>query len=188
MANLRRLVVGTDASLTHAGAGVAAVTADGRYSSAGLPEVSDITDAELHAISLGVRTFRTKHRPRLEVLSDSRAAVSWLYSEAKRPKDRPAFEWLRALILCEDLKVTWVKGHADNLLNQQADSIARCNAPRTKKYSRPSLKVRRKLLHAQWAEHGHKIKQVEPRTRAKAARHHAQPLAIARRKARAARA
>ena len=130
-------VVATDASkqIGRAGAGMAAVTADGRARMQYDPSYTDILSAELGAMRLALREYRGK---RIVIESDSQHGVDLanrmmsgdlkaiaqlmsgdLPSEAKR-----ALRSIARHAQNREITIRWVRGHQDHQLNLAADRLA----------------------------------------------------------------
>jgi len=120
-------VVATDASIFPgiAGAGIAAVSGDGRIWNETLPETGDITWAELNAIRLALAN--TAGTQRIVVLSDSKAAVAFANRTSVPPQARMVRMAAQIQNLCtgRDVSIQWVRSHCGHALNEAADQAAR---------------------------------------------------------------
>lgn len=120
-------VVATDASIVPGltGAGIAAVTGDGRIWQETLPGTGDVTWAELNAIRLALAS--TPATERVVVLSDSKAAVAFATGTAvpaQRRMVRLAGR-IQAMRQGRDVSIQWVRAHRGHVLNEAADQAAR---------------------------------------------------------------
>lgn len=120
-------VVATDASIVPgtAGAGIAAVSGDGRIWEETLPGTGDITWAELNAIRLALAS--TAGTERVVVLSDSKAAVAFANGDAVPPQPRMVrlAARIQDLSAGRDVSIQWVRSHCGHALNEAADRAAR---------------------------------------------------------------
>ena len=119
------LTVATDGSARadgKRGLGWACVAEDGRFALGSSAAGSDISRAELNGVRLALHTFRGP----LRVLTDSRNTVLWANSPAKAPRGLLGAACdAAALLVSSGSTIAWVKGHAGNVLNEQADRLAR---------------------------------------------------------------
>lgn len=103
-AQLRPIVIATDASRSHRGAAIAAVSSTGEIVGQACAR-KNIHELELDAINFAVAHFSARYPSRkLIILSDSRHAVRRVSA---------------------DINASWVRGHAGHSLNDIADRAAR---------------------------------------------------------------
>lgn len=120
-------VVASDASIVPgtAGAGIAAVSGDGRIWKETLPETGDITWAELNAIRLALAN--TAGTERIVILSDSKGAVAFANGTCVPAQARMVRLAAQIQGLCagRDVSIQWVRSHCGHALNEAADQAAR---------------------------------------------------------------
>lgn len=80
--------------------------------------------AELMAIKVGLEHVRNPRLP-VVVYTDSRYALGVLTGEYRPRKNQALIREIHAVMeRFEDLRFEWVKGHADNPLNERVDALA----------------------------------------------------------------
>jgi ribonuclease HI len=120
------LVVATDGSADinkNSGLGWAYVTADGRSNTGNSALGTCSTRAELRGIELVLTDLSGK----LTIYTDSKIAIAWITTPSLDDKHAytPLVKNIRKMMKTSGSELVWVKGHAGNSYNEQADRLAK---------------------------------------------------------------
>ena len=93
-------------------------------------QFTNVTNNQMELLAVIYALSAVKDNNQVTIYSDSQYVLGCITKGWKRKKNAELWHkfdevYARALKVCPDIKFEWVKGHKDNIFNNQADKLAR---------------------------------------------------------------